>query len=91
MPSMERVKAQCDRVMQILREERDKRGLSGSKLADLCGVHQSTVSLLDRGLRQPSLDTLLRMAEVLEIELGEVLLRASAEEKAKTKGKNTTE
>jgi DNA-binding Xre family transcriptional regulator len=41
--------------------------------------------LIDRELRKPTLDTLLRIAEVLEVRLGDVLLKAEAEAGAKPK------
>lgn len=67
----------CTRVMLLLREDREKKGISGTQLADRSGLNQSTISLLDRGERKPTLDTLVRIAEVLGIELGEILLQAA--------------
>ena len=67
----------CSRVIQLLREAREAQGISGSELADRSGLNQSTISLLDRGERKPTLDTLVRIAGGLKIELGEILLRAS--------------
>ena len=63
--------------MLLLREDREKKGISGTQLADRSGLNQSTISLLDRGERKPTLDTLVRIAEVLGIELGEILLQAA--------------
>jgi transcriptional regulator with XRE-family HTH domain len=48
-----------------------------TKLAEKSGLSQSTVSLIERELRNPTLDTLLRICAVLNIELGNVLLKAS--------------
>ncbi len=67
----------CARVMQLLKEQRELRGISGSQLAERSGLNQSAISLLDRGKRKPTLDTLVRIAAVLEIELGNVLLQAA--------------
>ncbi len=68
--------------MDLLREEREAQGISGSQLADRSGLNQSTISLLDRGERKPTLDTLVRIAGVLGIELGEILLRATEDIRA---------
>jgi transcriptional regulator with XRE-family HTH domain len=72
----------CSHVMTLLRKERETQGVSGSQLADRSGLNQSTISLLDRGERKPTLDTLVRIAGVLRIELGEILLRATEDIRA---------
>ena len=72
-------------VIRLLREERDKQGVSMYQIAPKAGLSQSALSLIDRGLRMPALDTLLRIAEVLEVRLGDVLLKAEAEAGAKPK------
>ncbi len=69
----------CSAVARLLKEERERRGLTGAQLAETCGLNQSTISLMDRGLRKPTLDTLLRICTVLEVELGEILLKATRE------------
>ena len=72
-------------VIRLLREERERQGFSGKELAERCGLNQSTISLTDRGLRKPTLETLLRMANVLKVRLGDVLLKAEAEGGTKPK------
>jgi transcriptional regulator with XRE-family HTH domain len=52
---------------QVLREVRKKTGLSQEKLALAANLDRTFVSLLERGLRQPSLTTLLTLASVLEV------------------------
>lgn len=66
-------------VVALLKERREELGISGAQLAERAGLNQSAISLLDRELRSPTLDTLLRMAAVLEVNLGEVLIRAQAQ------------
>jgi hypothetical protein len=51
-------------------------------LCQVSGLNQSTISLLDRGERKPTLDTLVRIAGVLRIELGEILLQATEDIRA---------
>lgn len=48
-------------------------------LAQKCGLSQSSISLIERGLRVPNFDTLLRIAEVLEINLGKLIQKALQE------------
>jgi len=49
--------------------QRRDRALSQRELAELCGTTQSAVARLERGLRPPRLDTLLRIANALDCEL----------------------
>lgn len=66
-------------VIRLLREEREKRGLSMNVVAQRSGLSHSIVSLIERDLRNPTLDTLLRIAEAIEIDLGDILTRARKE------------
>jgi transcriptional regulator with XRE-family HTH domain len=52
---------------EILRDCRDKAGVSQEELASRADVDRTYVSLLERGLRQPTLDTLFRLAAGLNI------------------------
>ena len=55
-------------------------------VAERAGLSQPMVSLVERRLRKPTLDTLLRIATALEIDLVDVLERAqrvAARHKAK--------
>jgi ribosome-binding protein aMBF1 (putative translation factor) len=73
-------------VVRLLREEREKRGLSMNVVAQRSGLSHSIVSLIERDLRNPTLDTLLRIAEAIEIDLGAVITRAgklAAKQRAK--------
>jgi transcriptional regulator with XRE-family HTH domain len=50
-----------------LREIREQRGLSLDAVAVLAGVHKSTVSRLERGLIEPSPETVVAIAEALGV------------------------
>lgn len=63
-------------VIRLIAAERSRKAISMNVLAQRSGLSQSTISLIERDLRSPSLDTLLRIAEVLSIRLGDVLLKA---------------
>ena len=66
----------CSHVIRILREERERRGISMNVLAQRSGLAQSTVSRIEAELRTPSLDTLLRMTEVIGIKLEDTIAAA---------------
>ncbi len=66
-------------VIRFLREEREKRGLSMTVVAQRSGLSQSIISLIERDLRNPTLDTLLRIADAIEIDLGGIITRARKE------------
>jgi transcriptional regulator with XRE-family HTH domain len=63
-------------VIRLLRQEREQKGLSMNVLAQRSGLSHSIISLVERDLRNPSLDTLLRISEVLKIDLGKLISRA---------------
>ncbi len=64
-------------VIQALRSERLRKGLSMNRVAEHAGLHVSMISLVERELRKPTLDTLLRIAEALDVDLGALIQRAS--------------
>lgn len=52
-----------------------------SRVAERAGLSQQMVSYVERGLRNPTLDTLLRMAAAMKLDLAELL--AAAQRKAR--------
>jgi len=54
---------------RAIRDARRARGLTQSRLADLSGVTQPTVSSAERGVRRISLDTVLRLFAALQLDL----------------------
>ncbi len=52
---------------RILRKHRMLNCLSQEKLSQECGLDRSYISLLERGLRQPSLTTILLLSKTLNI------------------------
>jgi len=53
---------------QVLRKFRQDKGLSQESLGFRSGYHRTYISLLERGLKSPSLQTVFRLAEALEVE-----------------------
>lgn len=50
---------------QVLRKFRTLNQLSQEKLSQECGLDRSYISLLERGLRQPTLTTILLLSKTL--------------------------
>jgi transcriptional regulator with XRE-family HTH domain len=68
--------AVCSRVAQLLREEREKRGLSMNLVAERAGLSQQMISYVEREMRNPTLETLLRIAAAIQIDPVEILRKA---------------
>ena len=51
----------------VLRQRRLKAGYSQEQLALDCGLDRTFISLLERGLRQPTLTTLFALSDSLEV------------------------
>jgi transcriptional regulator with XRE-family HTH domain len=63
-------------VIRRLGEARKQKGLSMNQIAERSGLSQSMVSLVERNMRNPTLDTLLRIGEALELDVGEIITSA---------------
>lgn len=63
-------------VSAILQSERERQALSMTVVAERAGLSQQMVSYVERGMRSPTLDTLLRITEALGVDPAEVLRRA---------------
>ena len=75
--------AVCSQVARILRQAREKRGLSMNLVAERAGLSQQMVSYVEREMRNPTLETLLRISAALEIDLAKVLQTAQRAAKGK--------
>lgn len=63
-------------VIRLLRAERERRGLSKYTLSERSGLAQQTIGYVEREMRNPSFETILRIAEGLEVDLAEFIRRA---------------
>ncbi len=52
---------------KILREIREKKGLSQEALALECELDRTFVGMIERGLRQPTLQTLFKLSSTLRV------------------------
>ncbi|HEX3909276.1 MAG TPA: helix-turn-helix transcriptional regulator [Solirubrobacteraceae bacterium] len=50
-----------------LRRHRKRLGLSQEALADLCDLHRTEISLLERRMRSPRLETIASLARGLQL------------------------
>lgn len=60
---------------QVLRQLRRERGMSQEELGFESGYHRTYVSLLERGKKSPSLQTIFRLAKALRVEPTEMVER----------------
>lgn len=68
--------AVCSRVAKILRQERERRGLSMNAVAERASLSQQMVSYVEREMRNPTLETLLRMSAAIGIDFAAVMRQA---------------
>ena len=71
------VKAFCVSFSKVLKSEREKKKLSMNAVAQMAGISQQMVSYVEREMRNPTLETMLRIAAAIEIDPVEVLRRAT--------------
>ena len=64
VPAMETVRTQ---FAANLRHHRDRAGLSQEALADICDLHRTEISLLERRKRSPRLETIVILARGLQL------------------------
>lgn len=60
---------------RVLAAERKRANLSQESLAFECGLHPTYVSQLERGLKSPTVRTLLAVAQALDIKASDILRR----------------
>ena len=58
---------------KTLKELRTKKKISQEALAYECSLDRTFISLLERGLRQPSLSTILQIAKALKVSPVEIM------------------
>ncbi|HXN41500.1 MAG TPA: helix-turn-helix transcriptional regulator [Myxococcaceae bacterium] len=76
-PLAERTKLMLAFLARRIRSLRERQGITQEEFATRCGISVSFASLLERGERSPSYETLLQMADALDIPLAE-LFRSAA-------------
>jgi transcriptional regulator with XRE-family HTH domain len=80
-PSAEDTSGHLRGLARRIRTLRERRGLTQEDFAERCGISVSFASLLERGERSPSYETLVQVSVALEIPLAE-LFREEEDEAA---------
>lgn len=62
-------------IGERIRELRKQRGLNQEEISYRAGLHRTEISQLERGLRLPRVDTLIKVAASLEVNLEELVGR----------------
>lgn len=57
-----------DRFASNLKALRERKGMSQEQLAQLCGLHRTEISLLERSRRSPRLETIVILARALQLD-----------------------
>ena len=76
MSQISRHQIVCAEAVNLLRQERERRKLSRYAVAKLSGVSQSMLSLVERGLRNPTLELLLKIADGIGTDFAVILKMA---------------
>jgi transcriptional regulator with XRE-family HTH domain len=63
-----------EKFAENLRQQRDRAGLSQEALADVCDLHRTEISLLERSKRSPRLETIVILARGLGLKTSGELL-----------------
>jgi transcriptional regulator with XRE-family HTH domain len=72
-------RALCVNVISLLRQERERRQLSKYFVAQESGLSPQMIAYVENGDRNPTLETVLRIAKALDLDLAEVIKRAQRE------------
>ena len=72
-------KAELRSLAHRIRAMRERQGLTQEDFATQCGISVSFASLLERGARSPSYDTLLQIAAALRVSLSDLFREGPAE------------
>ena len=65
-----------DAIADILKEEREAKDLSMTVMAERSGLSRAMISFIEQKHRNPTLDSLLRIADVLEVDITTLIRRA---------------
>lgn len=77
MPGIGHYEAIRKEIIRLLREERDRRKLSNYVVAQNSGVSESMLSLVERELRNPTMELMLRIADGIGADLPALIKKAT--------------
>lgn len=64
---------------KVLRESRESKQISQEKLAEYCELDRTYISLLERGLRQPTITTIFKLAQALQVKPSELVAKVETQ------------
>lgn len=69
----------CVKVISLLQKERERRKLSKYYVAQESGLSPQMIGYVENGTRNPTLETVLRMAGAMNIDLAKIITEARKE------------
>lgn len=73
-PNSKNIKKAKAHFANTLRTRRNYYGISQAKLASLAGVDRKTINRIENGHFNPNLDTMIRLASVLNLKPAQMIL-----------------
>ena len=61
-------------MLNVIKEHREKKGISQGKLADLCSVSRQTINAIENNKYDPSLQLAFDLARTLGVRVDELFL-----------------
>ena len=83
MPVEEHCLSVCAAIIRLLQQEREKQGLSKYAVSKRSGLSQQAIGYLERGIKKPSLETIVRYAAAIEVDLADLVGRAAGSKEAR--------
>jgi len=77
VPGIKHYEAIRKEIIRLLREEREGRNLSNYVVAQNSGVSESMLSLVERELRNPTMELMLRIADGIGADLPALIKKAT--------------
>lgn len=66
-------------VGQVIQQIREQKGLSQEVVSGLADIGRTHLSAIERGIRKPTLETLFRLAEALDMPASEIVRMIESE------------
>lgn len=66
-------------VGRVIQKIREQKGLSQEVVSGLADIGRTHLSAIERGLRKPTLETLFRLAEALDMSASEIVRQIEVE------------
>lgn len=63
-------------LIRLFQAERQKQGLSYQQLAEISGIHRTTISLIERNMQNPTVLVCKKLANALQVSLADLVKRA---------------